>query len=62
MFKTYPKHGPDEEENGFSAEDIRRGTHWLYTDVTCKNCGKVQPVAITHYIGGPCCRCGELTA
>ncbi len=57
----YPKtHGPV-EDRGFSADEIRRGIQWVYTDVTCPHCGKYQPVAATGYLGGPCVACGELT-
>jgi hypothetical protein len=34
---------------------------YLYADIECRFCGKLQPVAITGYLGGPCCICGELT-
>ena len=59
--KLYPKSGPNDEDNGFTAEEIRRGTPWLYADVTCPHCDKEQPVAATGGIGGPCCRCGKRT-
>lgn len=55
---TYPKHG----DEGFSADEIRRGVHWLHTDVECPHCGKVQPVPATRYLGGPCVVCGELSS
>jgi hypothetical protein len=59
MFKMYPKtHGQD---RGFSADEVRRGIPWVYTDVTCPHCQKVQPVAATSYVGGPCVACGQLT-
>ena len=54
-YKIYP---PPE---GFTAEELRRDLHWVYTDVTCPHCGKEQPVAATRYVGGRCVRCGELT-
>lgn len=53
--RTYPPH------EGYTADEIRRGWHWVHTDVTCEACGKVQPVAATHYVGGPCVQCGEPT-
>ena len=61
MIKFYPKFNGRAEDRGFTADEIKRGDHWLYADVTCQNCGKVQPVAATSYVGGPCVRCGELT-
>lgn len=45
-----------------STKEVEKGHTWLYTDVTCPHCGKEQPVAMTRYVGGPCIRCGELTA
>lgn len=57
----YPKANGPEESRGFSADEIRRGIHTLYMDVTCPQCGKEQSVAQTGYIGGPCCRCGGFT-
>jgi hypothetical protein len=55
----YPKtHG---EERGFTEEEVRRGIPWVYADVKCPSFGKEQPLAVTGYIGGPCCACGELT-
>jgi len=51
-YRFYP---PDE---GFSADEIKRGLHWVYADVECPHCGKVQPVAATTYVGGPCVQCG----
>jgi len=55
--KIYPK----DNGEGFSADEIRAGHHWVYSDVTCPHCGKVQPMAATRYMGGPCCACGKLT-
>jgi phage FluMu protein Com len=55
---TYRIYPPPE---GFTAEQLRHGDHWIYTDVECPHCGKVQPVAATQYVGGPCVQCGELT-
>lgn len=59
--KLYPKHNGPEAERGFSAEEIRRGDHTLYMDVTCPHCGKVQAVAQTGSMGGPCICCGNRT-
>lgn len=47
--------------DGFTADEIKRGIHTLYMDVTCPWCKKEQPVAMTGYIGGPCVRCGGRT-
>ncbi len=61
MFKFYPKtHGP-EDARGYSPAEIRSSQHWIYADVTCPHCEKVQPVAATCYVGGPCVACGQLT-
>lgn len=57
--KFYPP--TDLDRDGFTADEIQRGEHWLHADVTCPSCGKEQPVAATHYVGGPCVRCGALT-
>lgn len=60
--KIYPKHNLQEEDRGFSAEEIRRGIHWLYTDVECEKCGKEQSVAMAGSIdNGKCIRCGGRT-
>lgn len=58
--KTYPN--ATSLDGSYTAEEIRCGLHWVNTDVTCPICGKVQPVTATHYIGGPCVRCGALTS
>jgi len=57
-FHMYPKNNVE----GFTADEVRRGIPWIYTDVECPRCGKLQPVAMTHYVGGPCVRCGGLTS
>ena len=54
--KFYPKKG------GFSAKDIRNGTHWLYADIECPHCRKLQAVSMTNYLGGPCICCGKRTS
>lgn len=54
-YRIYP---PDK---GLTKEQLQRGEHWIYMDVECPHCGKVQSVAATHYVGGPCVQCGELT-
>ena len=61
--KIYPKHETtNEEDKGFTAEEIRRGIHWLYADVTCENCGKVQSLAIAGSVdNGKCIKCGGKT-
>lgn len=51
----YPK------PEGFTAKEVKDGHIWIYADVECPNCGKIQPVAATHYVGGPCVSCGSLT-
>lgn len=57
MFKQYPKNS----EEGFTADEIKRGIHTLYMDVECPHCGKWQSVAQTGYMGGPCICCLEYT-
>ena len=59
MIKFYPKFNGLAEDRGFTAEEIKHGDHWLYADVTCPHCGKLQPVAATGYVGGPCVQCGQ---
>jgi len=54
-YRTYPK----DRETGFTADEIRRGVHWVYTDYECPHCGKVQPVAALGSVGGPCVCCGK---
>lgn len=62
LLQFYPKTTPDFDGNrGFSEEEVRKGHIWVYADITCPRCGKVQPVAATSYLGGPCCRCGNRT-
>jgi ribosomal protein S27E len=46
---------------GFPADMVKRGEHWLYADVTCPACGKEQAVVATGYVGGPCVGCGART-
>jgi DNA-directed RNA polymerase subunit RPC12/RpoP len=61
--KFYPKHSPGMDGNaGFSADEIKRSVHWLYADIECPHCGKLQAVANTSYLGGPCIRCGKPTS
>ena len=60
-FEIYPPAQGGESERGYSAQDIRRGLHWVHTDVTCPHCAKEQPVAMTGYVGGPCISCGQPT-
>lgn len=45
----------------YTEAEVRHGHLWLHADIECSHCGKNQPVAATHYVGGPCVRCGELT-
>jgi len=61
--KFYPKHSSGiDKDAGFSANEIKRGIHWLYADIECPHCGKLQAVANTNYLGGPCIRCGKPTS
>jgi ribosomal protein S27E len=48
-------------EGGFTKEEIDRGLHTLYQDVECPFCQKLQTVASTGFLGGPCVRCGKRT-
>ena len=61
QLKQYPKHNGLKEERGFTYEEIQRGEQWLYTDITCPHCDKIQSLCATGYVGGPCIKCGELT-
>lgn len=62
VMKIYPKHNLPEGQNGFSAEEIRRGEHWLYADVKCQDCGKIQSLAMAGSIdNGKCIKCGGKT-
>lgn len=55
--KIYPP------KEGFTAEDINKGIHWLYTDVKCQDCGKEQSLAMTGSIdNGKCIKCGGKTS
>ena len=60
--KIYPNPSSSSRDGSYSSDDIRRGVHWVNADVTCPHCGKLQPMAATHYLGGPCVRCGKLTS
>jgi hypothetical protein len=58
--KIYPNPFGD---GSYTAEDIKRGLHWVNTDVKCTVCGKEQPLAVAGSIGnGKCCKCGGKTA
>ena len=60
--KFYPKHSTfDNPSGGFTSEDIQKGLHWIYADIECPHCGKLQAVSSTGYLGGPCVRCGHFT-
>lgn len=55
--KIYP------QENGFTADEIRHGIHWLFTDVVCEECGKVQSLAMAGSTdNGKCIKCGGKTS
>jgi len=58
--KQYPKI-EGLKKVGFTVQEIERGDHFLWMDVTCPNCEKEQSVASTGYVGGPCVRCGKRT-
>lgn len=55
MIKFYPP------PFGYTKEEITKNLHWLDADVECQSCGKIQSVANTGYIGGPCIKCGKPT-
>ena len=59
--KFYPKTNSNEGDRGYSEEEIKRNLHWIYADIECPHCKKLQPVAATHYLGGPCIKCGKPT-
>jgi hypothetical protein len=52
---------PREDGSGFTATEINRGLHWIYTDIVCPHCGKEQSIPATHYLGGSCHFCGKNT-
>ena len=56
--KIYPKPNVPEEHAGFTAEEIRKGHHWLHADVKCVECGKEQSLVQVGGIGGKCIKCG----
>lgn len=59
--KIYPKHdAKHEEDKGFTAEEIRRGIIYLYVDVECVECGKIQSLANSGY-DRKCVKCGGRT-
>jgi hypothetical protein len=62
--KTYPDPNRKNWDNdGFTADEIRRGIHWVYTDCTCTECGKVQSLAASGSTdNGKCIKCGGNTA
>lgn len=55
--KIYPKHDAPEGDRGFTEDEIRRGIHWLYADVTCEHCNKVQSYAMASSNGDRCIKC-----
>lgn len=57
--KFYPS--PNRDDGGVTGKEISLGHLWLLADVECPWCGKGQPVAATHHVGGPCVRCGKNT-
>jgi hypothetical protein len=59
--KIYPKTNEPPETAGFTAEEIKKGHHWLYADVTCTVCGKLQSLAMAGGTPGKCIKCGGLT-
>ncbi len=62
--KIYPN--PPSEflpDGGFTAQEMKRGDHWLRTDVICTQCGKEQSLAIAGSTdNGKCVRCGGKTS
>lgn len=62
--KIYPHPKSENHPNGgFTSEEIARGEHWLRTDVTCTECGKVQSLAMAGSTdNGKCIRCGGKTS
>jgi hypothetical protein len=62
IVKIYPKPNGPEEDRGFTADEIRRGEHWLHADVTCEVCGKEQSLAMAGSTDhGKCIKCGGRT-
>lgn len=61
--KLYPKPNVPEDQAGLTAEEIRRGLHWLQVDVKCEDCGKEQSVAAAGSTDrGRCVKCGGRTS
>jgi hypothetical protein len=50
--KIYPP------EEGFTAEEMRRGVWSLYVDVKCEGCKADYSAPQVGGIGGSCLRCG----
>lgn len=60
--KIYPKPQPLDNSRGFSEEEIKNGYIYLYADVECVDCGKIQSVPMAGSIdNGKCFKCGGIT-
>lgn len=61
--KIYPKINVPEDQAGFTADEIRRGMHWLNADVKCEDCGKELSLAMAGSVdNGKCIKCGGRTS
>ena len=54
--KIYPK-TDNLIDRGFTEQDIKNGTIYLYIDVQCVDCNKIQSYAQSQ---GKCIKCGDL--
>ena len=59
--KFYPDPNKPKGSRGYTEEEILKGHHFLFADVTCTKCEKVQALSSVGYIGGPCIKCGSRT-
>jgi hypothetical protein len=59
--KFYPNPNEPPERAGYTTEEIKKDRHWLYADVVCTVCGKVQSLAMAGGTPGKCIRCGVRT-
>lgn len=61
VVKIYPSNGTPQtgKRDGFTANEINQGLHWLHTDMKCKDCGRIQSVAQSGSTDmGRCGKCG----
>jgi len=49
------------EPGEMTKQAVKDGSVWLYADIQCPHCEKIQSVAQTGFLGGPCMRCEKPT-